>query len=539
MEVQTDRTELLASCSPNAPIKHAPSGLLSPPMMADDKDSIYTFSDNCKSDNESESIGKCSLSNDTDSSGLNHHLSGSKQTTLDEMRAKKTIPTTLTDTPSSSPLQTASLTTAASPPSTSNEQISPRPNGSVVGNPSDTAPVSPKKVLSGKPRAFAEANKAAATAAASRASSGKSNRGRPKCKTLVTMYQSQLTDNKMGIKIRLKKSLEAPIRNAKSAASKRKSASTAPAAASTAPKTTNRKRTRKSKQKDTSDSDDSEYEKRRRVNNTSADKTKSRKSAAQNKDYTEPEEQSVWASQLPDEILLRIFENAVNLHGCLPTIVNIGQVCTQWRRVSLDPKLWHTLDLATWTKDRSELNLKKIIQNHLHGCKDLNLGESSVSILQIDGDDYWFYSFHFTANWKVTNIDCVMDYLLEACPDLVGISLAGWKKFTGDQLASLVENFTKLERIDLSSVNVSFLRRYRCEKSLISNSICPFFFIHQSELNPNRSAVGIQPLCSAIQKLGSRLTHLYLAHNRLAGIPQLVTALTVRIFDRGLPISFN
>lgn len=48
-------------------------------------------------------------------------------------------------------------------------------------------------------------------------------------------------------------------------------------------------------------------------------------------------------------------------------------------------------------------------------------------------------------------------------------------------------------------------------------------------MNPNRSAVGIQPLCSAIQKFGSRLTHLYLAHNRLAGIPQLVAALSVRI----------
>lgn len=48
----------------------------------------------------------------------------------------------------------------------------------------------------------------------------------------------------------------------------------------------------------------------------------------------------------------------------------------------------------------------------------------------------------------------------------------------------------------------------------------------QLELNPNRSAVGPQSLCSAIQTLGSRLTHLNLAHNRLAGIPQLITALS-------------
>lgn len=52
-------------------------------------------------------------------------------------------------------------------------------------------------------------------------------------------------------------------------------------------------------------------------------------------------------------------------------------------------------------------------------------------------------------------------------------------------------------------------------------------FGFQLELNPNRSAVGPQSLCSAIQGLGSRLTHLNLAHNRLAGIPQLITALSV------------
>lgn len=129
----------------------------------------------------------------------------------------------------------------------------------------------------------------------------------------------------------------------------------------------------------------------------------------------------------------------------------------------------------------------------------------------------------FTANWKVTNIDCVLDYLYEACPDLIGISLAGWKEFTGDQLAFLVEQFKSLKRIDLSSVNVSN------EKTTNSGMVLLIALPHfpQLELNPNRSAVGTQSLCSAIQTLGSRLTHLYLAHNRLAGIPQIVVALSV------------
>lgn len=58
------------------------------------------------------------------------------------------------------------------------------------------------------------------------------------------------------------------------------------------------------------------------------------------------------------------------------------------------------------------------------------------------------------ANWKVTNIECVLNCLLEACPNLVAISLAGWKEFTGDHLAFLVDEFKRLQRIDMSSVNV-------------------------------------------------------------------------------------
>lgn len=46
-------------------------------------------------------------------------------------------------------------------------------------------------------------------------------------------------------------------------------------------------------------------------------------------------------------------------------------------------------------------------------------------------------------------------------------------------------------------------------------------------MNVSKSAVGLQSLCSAIQFMTDRLTHLYLAHNRLAGIPQIVTALSV------------
>lgn len=55
-----------------------------------------------------------------------------------------------------------------------------------------------------------------------------------------------------------------------------------------------------------------------------------------------------------------------------------------------------------------------------------------------------------------------------------------------------------------------------------------FFFSHeQFELNPNKAGVGPQAISSALEVLGDRLTHLNLAHNRLNGVPQMITALAV------------
>lgn len=55
-----------------------------------------------------------------------------------------------------------------------------------------------------------------------------------------------------------------------------------------------------------------------------------------------------------------------------------------------------------------------------------------------------------------------------------------------------------------------------------------FIFVLQVEMNASKSAVGVNSLCNALQTMGSRLTHLYLAHNRLAGIPNIVGVLAVR-----------
>lgn len=49
-------------------------------------------------------------------------------------------------------------------------------------------------------------------------------------------------------------------------------------------------------------------------------------------------------------------------------------------------------------------------------------------------------------------------------------------------------------------------------------------------MNPNKPGVGPQSICNALQVLGGRLTHLHLAHNRLGGVPQIISALSVSRF---------
>lgn len=446
MDIHTDRADLLPSMSP---------GNMSA-FSREDRDNIYTFSDNCKSDNddcdlsEIDKIVAATVAANADHLDFDHHLEQQSsesfrpdnETTSDnnskdsrasslnlslilkeEDRAiceEKLKPQKLSmgkqviyRSPSltASNSRSPSLSPCTSPlsrayaESTSSSRSRANGNATGAGALTHFQQLTPKKPLSGKPKAFAMNQ--SCKMALSKPSSKGASRGRPKRKALVAMYQSQITDNSLGIKIKLKKSVEVPI----TFSSRKKTSSSLVTSGSTTPGKSTRKRQRKSKQKDTTDSDDSEYEKRRRKersfnNNTTADRQKNRKTAPVTDDYTEPEEQSGWGSRIPDPVLLTIFEYAVSQDGCLPTIVNAGKVCSLWRRISLNPKLWHTLDLSTWTKDRNELTLKWIIDNHLHACKDVNLGKIYVNNI---------FSFFYTVKLKVTNDFNINSYFLYYC----------------------------------------------------------------------------------------------------------------------------
>ncbi|KAH8372672.1 hypothetical protein KR009_002623 [Drosophila setifemur] len=351
-----------------------------------------------------------------------------------------------------SPLADQQQSSAPSPAKQEKPQTTATVNGSIPksGKPLSTALSSGKKtskVASTSPRA--------------------SRTRKPKA---LPMYESEISDHKVGIKLCIKKS---------DAGDSAQAATVPPVPAPSAASKPARKRVRKQKQPD---SDESEYEPRKRKGGGGGggeSGSSQKKAASETGPAAEPIEQSVWAQKLPEEVLFRIFEHVVDKEGCLPTLFRLGRVCSLWRQVSLRPTLWRTMDLTTWIKEkyRTELKLKWFVDNRCSACTELNI-----------------------SNWKISDINCFLNKLSSGCPNLKGITLSGWKGFTSDHLTYLVDNMQKLQRIDLSSINV--------------------------EMNASKSAVGVNSLCNALQTMGSRLTHLYLAHNRLAGIPQIVAILS-------------
>ncbi|KAG8318099.1 F-box/LRR-repeat protein 6 [Homalodisca vitripennis] len=86
-----------------------------------------------------------------------------------------------------------------------------------------------------------------------------------------------------------------------------------------------------------------------------------------------------------------------------------------------------------------------------------------------------------------------------SCVKLQGLGLSGLQGLSLDNIKFLVSNCPYLERLDLSSIN--------------------------PELNSPRSAVSMASLLYLAQTMGERLTHLILANNKLAGVPQILTAI--------------
>jgi hypothetical protein len=121
----------------------------------------------------------------------------------------------------------------------------------------------------------------------------KASKPRKRKKPLIHTYQSEISDNKLGIKLCIKKALSSTNKKSTSAPSSKSK--------------TSRKRSRRPKPRvdDVTDSEDSGFDKRKQRRESL--KSRSNNNTVKDKaGYQEPEEQSCWGERLPEHILISV-----------------------------------------------------------------------------------------------------------------------------------------------------------------------------------------------------------------------------------------
>ncbi|XP_068628328.1 uncharacterized protein Fbl6 [Battus philenor] len=218
--------------------------------------------------------------------------------------------------------------------------------------------------------------------------------------------------------------------------------------------------------------------KARKVNNSKSKSEKTEKSSVRgdNSKSKDTGPQSPWAHSIPEEILFKIFDYVVATQGTLPTVIRLGKVCRLWHSVSCRPELWKNVDLGQFTVEKCKTDYKLVwlLENRLSQCQSLNI-----------------------AQWKVCNVSWVLACVVDYCPGLVELSVAGWVRITPEQLYDLVHGLPKLRRLDLSLT---------------------------SETGGSSTCLSAASIARVAENFGDRLTHLTLANNKFTALPQILSS---------------
>jgi hypothetical protein len=229
-----------------------------------------------------------------------------------------------------------------------------------------------------------------------------------------------------------------------------------------------------------------------------------------------PKFEAKW-EELPNEVLARVFAFCVVKESSNTFLVKASKVCRKWWKVAMPVRYAKHCEIKDETEIKSEDgSTDKSAKNNAACKKDVDLWthlDLSVSYLKEkhrnDKKLEWLLKKYPNVmelklnGWK-NNVNTSTLKLVAASKTIVSLSLVGCFKLSNEDLKLVGDTLPSLQRIDLSNVSAS-----SCS---------------------SRSAVSSTALSDFITVLGERLTHFNISNNKMAGLPFVFKALSVRTY---------
>lgn len=145
-----------------------------------------------------------------------------------------------------------------------------------------------------------------------------------------------------------------------------------------------------------------------------------------------PEKDTETCLHLPEAILLKIFA-----HLAIKDLTRMSRVCQQWRRVSLDPTLWQTLDLSSCN---ASIRDKNVI------CLVSRVRSSSITHIDLSGQ----------ACFRITNIS--LFHIARHCPKLCKLYISERSRITRPAMEMIAKHCPNLEVLGMSKCSLKLSR---------------------------------------------------------------------------------
>ncbi|KAG9278926.1 F-box/LRR-repeat protein 6 [Astyanax mexicanus] len=160
-----------------------------------------------------------------------------------------------------------------------------------------------------------------------------------------------------------------------------------------------------------------------------------------------------WGQNLPVEVLVKIFELAVQQDGAVPFLCRVGRVCRLWNCAASSPTLWRSVSIGyCWiepgksqlpgTEQKIRNTVDWLAQNRFSQLRDFSL-----------------------CHWK-KHVEYVIQTVAESCPNLQSLKLSYCTGVTKEAFQNLGTSCPSLESINVQHTEfqddglVSFVETY-------------------------------------------------------------------------------